>query len=83
MPEEAPASVTPSLRVTAWQFWEVLQTRAASVQEMEWLQVTSPWLCSCSGGNELKGLGFQGTLQPGSDCRAVHRQEVCGELRHT
>lgn len=33
--------------------------------------------------NELKGLGFQGTLQPGSDTRAVHRQEVCGELRRS
>lgn len=38
---------------------------------------------TCSGGNEPKGLGFQGTLQPGSDNRAVQGQEVCAELWHT
>lgn len=69
-------------RSPAWRVWEVLQSRGASVQEMGWLQVTSPWLCPCSGRNELKGLGFLCTLQPGSDYRAVHRQEVCGELWH-
>lgn len=50
VPEEAPASATLSPRVTAWHVQKVLQTRAASVQEMVWLQVTSPWLCPCSWG---------------------------------
>lgn len=59
----------------------------------------SPQSCLCAGhgvaaghlslalslfwGNDLKGLGFQGTLQPGSDYRAVCGQEVCAELWHT
>lgn len=34
-------------------------SRAASVQDMGWLQVTSPWLCLCSGEMSSKVWGFR------------------------